>query len=175
MTELKVALSQFEDNRVYNCYAHVSSEIAETFIEGRNRRIICLIADSLSIQSSLMPYPEGYFILINQKIISQLGLKIGDSFNIKIEKDNSDYGMEMPEELGTLLEQDAAGNAFFHALTAGKQRNLIYIVSQVKSSDSRLLKSLAIMDHLKDVGGRLDFKQLNLKIKEYNQRKKMNG
>lgn len=171
---INVLLAQFEDTRVYNCYVHIHTHVAEEFIEGNNRRIKCLIADQITIQSSLMPYPDGYFILINQKIISKLKLKIGDSFQIKIEKDHSDYGMEMPEELATLLNQDTEGNTYFHELTPGKQRNLIYIVSQVKNTDSRLLKSLAILDHLKEASGKLDFKLLNLKIKEYNHHRKMN-
>lgn len=173
MTSLKVKLEQFEDNRVYNYYIHISREEAETFIEGKNRRIKCILADQLTIDASLMPYHAGFFILINQKIVGQLRLKIGDSFIIDIKKDNSEYGMEMPEELATLLDQDTEGNLLFHNLTPGKQRSLIYTVSKVKNTDSRLSKSLAIMDHLKELNGALDFTLLNTKIKEYNQHRKM--
>jgi hypothetical protein len=174
MTELKVTLEQFEDTRVYNCYVSVSEKIASQYIEGSNRRIKCIIADKINIQSSLMPWPEGYFILINQNIIKSLNLRIGDSFSLKIEKDTSEYGMEMPEELQVLLDQDEEGNRLFHELTSGKMRNLIYIVSKVKNTNSRLNKSLAIIDHLREANGKLDFKALNVKLKEYNQRGKMN-
>lgn len=67
-----------------------------------------------------------------------------------------------------MLDQDEQGNELFHALTKGKQRSLVYLVTKVKNSDSRLNKSLAIIEHLKDVKGQLDFKMLNEKIKYYN-------
>ncbi len=174
MIDITLTLSQFEDTRVFNYYAHVSRKVAEQLIDGENRRIKCRIADKIDIQSSFMPYLDGYFILINQKIITRLGLKLGDSFSIKIEKDTSEYGMEMPDELQALLDQDDDGNEYFQNLTPGKQRNLIYIINQVKNTDSRLTKALAIVDHLKDVDGKLDFKLLNEKIKEYNQHRKLN-
>jgi hypothetical protein len=53
-------------------------------------------------------------------------------------------------------------------LTKGKQRGLIYIVTKVKNTNSRLNKSLAIIEHLKDVKGNLEYKMLNEKIKYYN-------
>jgi uncharacterized protein YdeI (YjbR/CyaY-like superfamily) len=74
----------------------------------------------------------------------------------------------MPEELQVLLDQDDMGNELFHALTKGKQRSLVYLVSKVKNSNSRLNKSLAIIEHLKDVKGKLDYRMLNEKIKYYN-------
>lgn len=173
MINITLQLSQFEDRRVYNYYAHVPRSLADPFIEGQNRRIKCLIEGEIEIQSSLMPYPDGYFILINQQIISKLGLTVGDQFSIILEKDTSEYGMEMPEELQALLDQDKQANEYFHSLTPGKQRNLIYIVNQVKNSDSRLTKAFAIIDHLKEVNGKLEFRLLNEKIKEYNESKKL--
>ncbi|MBK8504974.1 MAG: hypothetical protein IPL46_23810 [Saprospiraceae bacterium] len=38
----------------------------------------------------------------------------------------------MPEELGELLQMDDKANDLFHALTAGKQRNLLFIVGKPK-------------------------------------------
>ncbi|MBE62878.1 MAG: hypothetical protein CMB89_11005, partial [Flammeovirgaceae bacterium] len=70
-------------------------------------------------------------------------------------------------------DQDKLASEFFHDLTPGKQRNLIYIISKVKNTDSRINKALAIIDHLTERNGKLDFKLLNEKIKEYNQRGKL--
>ena len=70
-----------------------------------------------------------------------------------------------------LLSQDLEGSDYFHKLTKGKQRSLIHIVGKVKNIDSQLAKGLAIMHHLKEAQGELDFKRLNVLIKEYNNRK----
>ncbi len=120
-----------------------------------------------------MPINEGSYILVNQKIRTKLNISEGDKVEVTLEKDNSEYGIPMPESFNVLLDQDEVGSKFFHSLTPGKQRSLIYIVGKVKSIDSQLNKGLAILDHLTEVQGKLDFKALNVKIKEYNQRGKM--
>ncbi len=83
-------------------------------------------------------------------------------------KDESEYGMPMPEEFGEVLDQDHEADKYFHSLTAGKQRSLIYIVSKVKNTDSRIRKSLAIADHITANRGSIDYKLLNEAFKEYN-------
>lgn len=108
----------------------------------------------------------GWFILLNKKLVQEL--KHIPEISVVLEKDHSEFGMEMPEELEVLLDQDEVGKSLFMSLTPGKQRNLIYIVSKVKNTNSRLNKALAIVHHLKKVNGALDFKMLNETIKYYN-------
>jgi len=115
-----------------------------------------------------MPKDGAYFILINKQVRDQLGLALGDPVEIRLEADQSEYGMPMPDELQVTLAQDEMASRHFHALTPGKQRNLIYIVSRVKSTDSRIRKALAIAEHLNASRGKLDFKALNEVIKRYN-------
>jgi uncharacterized protein YdeI (YjbR/CyaY-like superfamily) len=100
-------------------------------------------------------------------------LRIGEDVRLNIDKDQSEYGHELPESFRVLLDQDEEGRQFFEQLTPGKQRSLIYIVGKVKNIDSQLNKGMAILDHLKLVQGALDFKKLNSVIKEYNQRSKL--
>lgn len=174
--EFKTTLEKFtgKNASVYSLHFPVPKDMADGFIDGENRRVICTINGQKSIPSGLMPCEEYWFILVNQGLKKELGLEVGDQVSLKLEKDTSEYGMPMPEELMVLLDQDESGNEHFHKLTPGKQRNLIYIVNKVKNVDSRLHKALAIIDHLKEYSGKLDFKALNVKIKEYNQRSKLN-
>ena len=174
--EFNTTLSKFSgtDASVYELHLPVPKPIAEQFIRGENRRVICEINETTSLHSGLMPHKDYWYILINQSVIKKLGLEVGHSVSVKLTPDDSTYGMEMPEELMVLLDQDSQGYEYFHQLTPGKQRNLIYIVSKVKSSESRLNKALAIVHHLKDQNGKLDFKLLNQVIKNYNNRGKLN-
>ena len=94
---------------------------------------------------------------------------------VVITQDQSKYGMEMPEELEVALSMDPDADDFFHALTPGKQRNLIYISSQTKSSNIRARRAWVVCDHLKSHGGKIDFKDLNQEIKIANQNAKLNG
>tara|TARA_R100000005_G_C5001627_1_gene208845 strand:+ start:1413 stop:1934 length:522 start_codon:yes stop_codon:yes gene_type:complete len=151
----------------------VSPEITAQFTDGNNRRVNCTINNKITFNTALMPIDNASYILVNQKVRTELNLSDGDKVLITLEKDTSEYGMPMPESFRVLLDQDEVGSQFFHSLTPGKQRSLIYIVGKVKSVDSQLNKGLAILDHLTEVKGKLDFKALNVKIKEYNQRSKM--
>ncbi|MEQ8474435.1 MAG: YdeI/OmpD-associated family protein [Marinoscillum sp.] len=173
--KFKSHLQKFSEanSGVYSLHIPVDKEIADRFINGTNRRVKCTINHQTTIFSGLMPFTAYWYILINQELQKKLGINIGDEVDIELEKDNSEYGMEMPEELQVLLAQDPLGNEYFHDLTPGKQRNLIYIVSKVKNSDSRLSKALAIVDHLVEMNGQLNFKLLNVKLKEYNNRGKL--
>lgn len=172
MTQIITTLQKF-DPKLFGYHFPIPIDIAKSFIEGMNRRIICHINNEHKIQCALMPYSDGYFILINQNIVKKLNLFINQEVSLTLEKDTSEYGHEVPETFQMLLEQDEEGSGFFEQLTPGKKRSLIYLVGKVKNIDSQLNKGLAILDHLKIEQGKLDFKKLNQLIKEYNQRSKL--
>jgi uncharacterized protein YdeI (YjbR/CyaY-like superfamily) len=85
--------------------------------------------------------------------------------SVLLKKDESEYGLPMPEELQELLLQDEEGDRLFHALTIGKQRTLLYIVGSVKDTGKRISRALAIVNHLKATGGKIDYKKLNEAIR----------
>jgi uncharacterized protein YdeI (YjbR/CyaY-like superfamily) len=89
---------------------------------------------------------------------------------LMLEKDHSEYGMPVPEELIEFWEQDPEGAEHFHALTKGRQRSLIHWVNTVKSSNKRIQRSYVMMEHLKRNGGVLDFRAMLDLLKEENRR-----
>ena len=150
----------------------VSDEVARKFIEGNDRRIKVRINNQVEIQCAFMPNHGEWYVLANKEVRSRLGLNLGDKVDLEITKDNSEYGHEVPESFQALLDQDQEGEKVFHSLTKGKQRSLIYLVKKVKNIDSQIAKGLAIMQHLRESQGDLDFKRLNELIKHYNQLKR---
>ena len=161
---------KFESD-AWSYYLEIPNEIGHPFIVGNDRRIKCTIGDEPPIPGALMPKGEIYTIYIKKDFMRRNGLEEGDKVQILIEKESSKYGIPIPESFEVLLDQDVEGSRKFHKLTPGKQRSLIHIVSKVKNVDSQLPKGLAIMHHLKEADGTLDFKRLNQLIKEYNNRK----
>lgn len=170
---VKTTLEKFptEVSKVYRLHFPVVKTIAKHFIDGDNRRVKCSIGGEEVIRSGLIPFRDYWYILCNQSMQKRLNLNVGESVELEIVKDDSEYGMEMPEELQVMLDQEPQASDYFEQLTPGKQRNLIYLVSQVKNMNSRINKSLAIVAHLKESNGKLDFKRLNELIKHYNQLK----
>ena len=81
--------------------------------------------------------------------MKKLGLELGDTVTVYLEKDTSKYGMDVPEEFEELLRQDDHARQRFEALSMGLQRAVIYMVAQLKSSQKRIDKSLFLMENLK--------------------------
>lgn len=147
----------------------VPDEHAQPFLGENDRRVVCTLNNSLEFQCALMPKGDGqYFININKKIREKLKLQLGSVVEVSLRKDESKYGLPMPAEFAELLAQDDEGNRLFQALTPGKQRSMLYIVGQPKTSDTRLKRAVVIVEHLKANSGKIDFKQLSLDMKDAN-------
>lgn len=166
----KSPILKFESD-LWSYYVAIPKSIGDQFIDGEDRRIICTINTADPIHSALMPKGDVYSVYVKKEFMKKYALNEGDEVEVQLEKDRSEYGMPVPESFRVLLDQDQEGSMYFHELTRGKQRNLIHIVGKVKNVDSQLAKGLAIMHHLKEAKGELDFKRLNVLIKEYNNRK----
>lgn len=167
---LKVPILKFEYD-LWSYYLSIPRAAGDQFIEGKDRRVVCTIERKATLHSALMPKGDVYSIYLKKDIMKKHNWFEGDEVEISLEKDTSDYGIPVPESFLELLGQDSEGSMYFHELTKGKQRSLIHLVGKVKNVDSQLAKGLAIMHHLKEAMGQLDFKRLNVLIKEYNNRK----
>ena len=154
------------NSELWYFYIQVPEEAARPILNIGTRRVICTLNDTEHIHCALMPNGKGgFFINLNKEIRKKLALEVGDELKVNLRKDESKYGLPIAEEFEALLKLDDEGSAFFHALTPGKQRSLIHIVSKPKSSDVRLRKALAVVDYLKSTAGKLDFKELNEALK----------
>lgn len=168
--EFKAPILKFEAE-LWSYYVAIPKNIGNQFIEGDNRRVQCIINGADPIHSALMPKGEVYSIYVKKEFMKKHNLSEGEEVSVLLKKDTSEYGMPVPESFLVLLDQDEEGAGYFKGLTMGKQRTLVHIVGKVKNVDSQLAKGLAVMHHLKEAKGELDFKRLNVLIKEYNNRK----
>lgn len=163
--EFTAALGRFDSN-LWTFHIPVPGVVSKAFLDQGTTRVVCTLNGALTFQCALMPKGEGFwFININKKIRDTLKLEPGMEVQVSLVKDESTYGLPMPEELQELLAIDEEGDRLFHALTPGKQRNLLYIVGQPKTSDKRIERALVVVDHLKAHGGRIDFKRLYQNLK----------
>ena len=120
----------------------------------------------LPFSCALMPDGIGqYFININKEHRNKLKVIKGSMVTVSSAEDTSEYGMPMPEEMQELLYQDEEGSRVFELLTPGKKRTLLHLIGKIKSSDIRITKSIKIINYLKSVNGKLDFKELNEALK----------
>jgi len=136
------------------------------FPDKKFRRVVCTINGGEGFHCALMPSGAGdYIISVNKKKRDELGIRIGDIITVELERDESKYGLPMPEEFREVLAQDPEGDRLFHALTPGKQRSLLYQASQKKDLDLRIHRALAIIEHLKENEGKVVWEKLGNDLK----------
>ncbi len=147
-------------------YLEIPAKIGEKFEkENGSRRVVCTINGKLSFQCALQPWKDIFTIIVNKQKRDKLNIGAGDAVDIVLEKDESTYGLPMPEEFREVLNQDPEGDRLFHSLTAGKQRSILYFVGKVNDIDKRIHTALVFIEHLKKNDGKLIGEQLHEELK----------
>ncbi len=167
-TQFTSRVANFKHSNVYGRHLVLPDKIAETLLETLpHKRVVYRINGGQDIHAGIMSSGDYYYLLLNQEICKTHGLQEDDVCEIELREDDSKYGMPMPRELEEYLIQEPQASEYFEALTPGKQRNLIYIVSKLKSTDKRIEKSHVIVQHLINQKGKLDHKLLYQEFKDY--------
>jgi hypothetical protein len=131
-------------------YIMLDAKKVAKLTKGGNKRVICTINKTEKLHAAIMPKKDGgHFVMIGSSICKKLQLKVGEGLNVNFAIDKTDYQFALPEELKEVLDTDDEANKIFHALTAGNQRGLIYLLSLVKSSDKKIERALKIAERIK--------------------------
>jgi Bacteriocin-protection, YdeI or OmpD-Associated/Domain of unknown function (DUF1905) len=132
----------------------VPQKTALKFAERKAVRIFCTINDSVKYACALRPDGEGgFFINVGTPILKKGKFLLGQKIKATIQKDKTEFGHTVPEELTELLAQDDEGKKYWDQLTNGAQRSLIYYIAQAKSVEKRIERSLLFINRLKDTKG----------------------
>lgn len=125
-------------------------------------RLICEVNKQLTFQCGLMSLPEGKaYISINSKRMKELGVENGDTVNVILTEDTSEFGVNVPEELTELFKQDPEGKRRFDLLKPGMQRYILNYVNTVKSPQLRVGKAFMLISNLKNLTpGKETFKEI---------------
>jgi Domain of unknown function (DUF1905)/Bacteriocin-protection, YdeI or OmpD-Associated len=126
------------------------------------QRLLCTVNKKATWQCGMVAHKKGSaYISLNKKILKQLDASVGDEVAVSLVRDESKYGMTMSEELKSLLKQDKEGSRRFHLLPPGKQRYIIYYVSQVRGSQLRIDRAIRLIENLKRTReGKESFKEI---------------
>ena len=159
--QFKAKLENFYDSKLWSYYIAVPDKVAKKLVEGKDRRVVCELNGIVKTQVALMPSSKGfYFINLNKAVRAKLKIDKGDEVSVVLSKDRSEYGIAVPDFFKELCYQDPEGSNYFHTLTPGKQRTMLHYMGVPKSEQKQLERALVILDYLKSVKGKLDFKEL---------------
>ena len=131
-------------------YVEVPANIVKKLGGLNKQRLFCSINKHPKFQCGMMALGEGKgYITVSKKKLNQFSIALGDVIKVILEPDNSEFGMEVPEELIEIFAQDPEAEKRFMNISPGKQRNIIYYVSGVKNSDKRIERALKLINNLK--------------------------
>ncbi len=125
-------------------------------------RLFCEVNHTVRFQCGLMALGEGKaYISINSKRMKEAGASYGDTVQVTLSEDNSEYGVEVPEELAELFRQDAEGKKRFELLTPGKRRYILNYVATVKNPQLRIDRAFLLISNLKKLPiGKESFREM---------------
>lgn len=162
------------DGNVWQLFIEVPKEVAVEFIRGNNKRVWVTVNQKVRYQAALMPRGNGdFYVLLNKKNQQEAAADLFDEVAISLEVDDSEYGLVVAPEVELVFAEDPEGFSLFKQLTMGKQRSLIYWMSNVKNPDIRVERTVVALEHLKNNNGAIEYKALNQEIKEANALRKM--
>ncbi|RDC63732.1 YdeI/OmpD-associated family protein [Adhaeribacter pallidiroseus] len=131
-------------------YLEVTPAIMAQLNAKPGARLICQVNQIITFPCGLVALGNGCaYILLSAKRLKEAALKLNQEVTVNLKPDLSPYGMEMPEELAALLEQDEVGKIRFEQLTPGKQRTLMYSITAVKNPQLRVDRTIRYIENLK--------------------------
>ncbi|MEM8898337.1 MAG: YdeI/OmpD-associated family protein [Bacteroidota bacterium] len=140
-------IQQLEKKRGGYFYLHLDAEVVEKLPKKRATRLICILEKQYSFSCGLNHLGDGnFFLILAKKYLDKLNKELGDSISFEIQEDPNPLGVEIPEALAALLEQDPDAKHIFDSITDGKKRSLIYSIIRLKDVDKQIQKSIQLLE-----------------------------
>ncbi len=130
----------------------IPAHIAKPFIDEGHKRVKVEAAHQgtkLTFHAALQQYRGRYVMTFGKRYQKELGVFPNDYFQFRLFEDDSEYGVEIPEEMEEVLHSDQEAYKIFKSLTDGRKRSIIYMISRYKTSQTRIDKSLCLCENLK--------------------------
>jgi hypothetical protein len=134
---------------MFSYQIYIPKDVAEVFRQPKGAvRVLCSIKNAEEFPCALNPRGNDYIIIASKALVKKHRLENAVPFKVSLRSDPND-GLLLPEELLEVLLQDEFGNQVFEALLPGRKRGLIYYIRTGKSVDTRIKRSLEIIEKLK--------------------------
>ena len=137
----KQTLNQLDPRKGGYFYLVIQADLVNQLSQKRATRLVCTIDDRISLRCGLNHLGDGnFYIIIAKRHFEKLNKHIGESVAYSIHEDPDQLGVDVPEVLSVLLEQDPEARAIYEKLTDGRKRTLIYSFNRIKDIDKQVKK-----------------------------------
>ena len=88
---------------------------------------------------------SNFFIILSSSNLNYIQKKLGDCIHFELNEDPNPLGVDMPEILDAIIEQDEQLKTIFESLTLGKKRAIIHQIIRIKDIDKQIQKSIKLI------------------------------
>ncbi len=129
----------------------IPQEIAEAMLGDSNMlRVIVHFENGVKVHRALKRNKNGEtFISLGKSTLKDARVEPGTELPLVLEVDRTEFGFEVPEEFAELMNQDPEGKRAFMELKPGMKRNFLHFIISAKTVDTRIKRSLQLMENLK--------------------------
>ncbi|WP_417612827.1 YdeI/OmpD-associated family protein [Owenweeksia hongkongensis] len=150
--KFKTFLTPSEKGGMFH-YPHmdIPFEIADALLGESNQvRVIMYLENGVKLHRALKRTKNGETrISLGKSTLKQAKINPDLEVSLYLEIDETEFGYEMPEELMELMRQDPEGDKAFRELKPGLQRSFLHYIVSAKTVDTRIKRSLKLIDNLK--------------------------
>ncbi len=139
-------IGQLEKRKGGYFFLKIDADLVNELPNKRQTRFLCTLEKKVTFQCGLNHLGDGnFFIILSAKNLETVQKQLGDAIDFELREDPNPLGVEMPEILDVLLEQDENLKAIFESLTTGKKRNVIHQIIKIKDVDKQIQKSIRLI------------------------------
>lgn len=114
-----------------------------------NQRLIITLDSKIRWQAGILALGNGSGLITVQKDrLKKLGKTLGDFVQVQLEKDDSEFGVPVAEEIKEYWIQVPESKNRFDALTPAMKRYILNHVSTAKSAEKRLERTHLLLSNL---------------------------
>jgi hypothetical protein len=116
------------------------------------KRVIAQLSygeNNLTLYAGITKRQGIFYLMLSKANQKKLEVSLGDSLSVIMQEDTSKYQAPMTEELEAVLLSDYNAYKVFENLLPGKQRNIIFMIYNLKDSQKRVDTALNAMENLK--------------------------
>lgn len=138
---------QLEKRKGGYFYLKIDASTVDLYEKKRAVRLKCILDEKVEYSCGLNHLGDGnFYIIVATKVLKSLSKHLGDTVAFEIFEDPNPLGVEVPEVLEVLLDQDDEAKAIYDKLTDGKKRSLIYTIKSVRDLDKQVNKALNFLN-----------------------------
>ena len=126
-------------------YLFVDKAIVAQFSKLNKTRLRCTLND-YTFPCGLNHLGNGhFFVILGKEKMIKSGTVLGEEVEFILEEDPNPLGVEEPEVLTVLLEQDPMAKEQYDQLPDGKKRSLIFSLQKTRNLDLQVQKILQFL------------------------------